>query len=100
MPNLVIPGYEPVIVHHHVELLANAEFLTAIERGATGVYEWWPIALTWQGHDFLDSIRDPEIWQKTKTGAASAGSWTFNLLKDLATAYAKAKIREVTGVAL
>jgi hypothetical protein len=28
---------------------------------AIGGYEW-------QSHDFLDAVRDPEIWQKTKQG--------------------------------
>ena len=30
------------------------------------------IELTWEGHDFLDSIRDPKIWEKTKNGAEAA----------------------------
>ena len=96
MQQLAVPGYETVMVHHHVELLANAGFLTAMERGV--LYEWWPIALTWEGHEFLDSIRDPEIWQKTRKGASAAGSWTLGILKDLATAYARINIQEVTGV--
>jgi hypothetical protein len=29
--------------------------------------------LTRQGHDYLDRIRDPDIWQKAKSSTASAG---------------------------
>jgi hypothetical protein len=54
--------------------------------------------LSWQGHDFLDSIRDPEVWNKTKKGAAAAGGFTFDLLKDLAKGFIKTKIEEHTGV--
>ena len=54
--------------------------------------------LSWQGHDFLDSIRDPEVWNKTKKGAAAAGGFTFDLLKDLAKGFIKTKIEEHTGI--
>ena len=56
--------------------------------------------LTWAGHDFLDSVRDPVLWKQTKDGALKAGGWTFELLKQLATGYAKLKIEEITGVKL
>jgi hypothetical protein len=35
--------------------------------------------LTWAGHDFLDSVRDPETWAKTKKAAAGAGGCTVDL---------------------
>ena len=55
-----------------------------------------PIAgLTWRGHDFLDSVRDPEIWRKTKEGATKAGGFTLDLLMDLAKAIIKAKLGAV-----
>lgn len=54
--------------------------------------------LTWQGHDFLDSIRDPEIWQKTKDGVKNAGGFSMDLLGDLAKGLIKKKIEEHTGI--
>ena len=56
--------------------------------------------LTWNGHDFLDSIRDPKIWAKTKSGAAAAGGFTVDLLKDLAKGLVRKQIEEYTGVKL
>jgi Hypothetical protein (DUF2513) len=56
--------------------------------------------LTWEGHDFLDAIRDPEIWCKTKSGAEEVGSFTFDLLKELAVGLIKTKIEQHTGVKL
>jgi len=56
--------------------------------------------LTWKGHDLLDSIRDPEIWRKTKDGAAAAKGWTIDLLRDLAKGFIKKQIEEHTGVKL
>ncbi len=56
--------------------------------------------LTWKGHDFLDSVRDPEIWAKTKKGAESAKGFTFDLIADLAKGLIKKQIEEYTGVKL
>ena len=56
--------------------------------------------LTWDGHDFLDSIRDPVIWNKTKEGAKKAGGFTVSLLADLAKGLIKTQIEKHTGVKL
>ena len=85
----------------HLRLAYDAGYFKAITRNAIGGF-WLPqdMELTWQGHDFIDSIRDPEIWSKTKTGALAAGGFTMDLLKDLAKGYVKTKIEETTGVKL
>jgi hypothetical protein len=58
------------------------------------------IELEWAGHDFLDSVRDPEIWAKTKQGAETAKGFTVDLLKDLAKGLVKKQIEDYTGVKL
>jgi|688.fasta_scaffold227839_3 hypothetical protein len=41
--------------------------------------------MTWQGHEFLDSIRDDTIWGKTKEKAVSKGlSLTFDIVISIA----------------
>jgi len=65
-----IDGYPPEIVYHHVHLLDDAGLLTTL--GRPGMDQWFPKTLTWQGHDFLDAVRDPEVWAKTKQGALAA----------------------------
>ena len=47
---------------------------------------------------FLGAIRDPEIWAKTKKGAAAAGGFTMELLRDLAKGFIKKQVEELTGV--
>ncbi|MDQ6867300.1 MAG: DUF2513 domain-containing protein [Pseudomonadota bacterium] len=44
-------------------------------------------------HDFLDSIRDPDLWNKTKKGAKAAGGFTMDLLADLAKGLIKRRSR-------
>jgi Hypothetical protein (DUF2513) len=58
------------------------------------------VELMWDGHDFLDSIRDPDTWEKTKQGALAAGGWTVDVLRDLAKGLIKKKIEDTTGVKL
>jgi hypothetical protein len=49
---------------------------------------------------FLDTVRDPEIWKKTKEGAISAKGFTLDLLQDLAKGFIKKQIEERTGITL
>ena len=98
MQELHVDGFSDLLVHHHVELLYNAGLLSALERKAIGLYEWYPICLTWSGHEFLDTIRDPETWAKTKIGADAVKSWSVETIKDIAKGLVKKQIEEWTGV--
>src|SRR3546814_6109565 len=54
-------------------------------------------SLTWAGYEFLETIRDTEIWRLTKTGAEKVGSWGISMLMELAKGYARQK---ATGLGL
>ena len=56
--------------------------------------------LTWHGHDFLDSVRNPEIWRKTKDAAEKAGGFTFSILGEIAKGLIKTQVEKHTGVEL
>jgi hypothetical protein len=101
MPDFMIDGYEeaPDEVAYHVWLLRQAGFLEA-EQAASDEFLMEPKCLTWSGAEFLDSIRDPEVWRKTKEGAARAGGAGVELLWEIAKAYTKAKARETLGLDL
>lgn len=63
--------------------------------------DWYgDVRLTWEGCDFLDSIRDEQVWRKTKEGVKQAGGFTFELLKSLAKGLLKRKIEDHTGIEL
>lgn len=96
------PGeYDQALVNEHVDLMIEAGLLKGrVIKGMNGVVGMIVQGLTWDGHDFLDSIRDPEVWAKTKRGAEAAGGFTVDLLKDLAKGFIKTKIEEHTGVKL
>jgi hypothetical protein len=50
--------------------------------------------LTFKGHEFLDTIRDGEIWRLTKETAAKTGAASVQALLAIATAAIKQKLAE------
>jgi DNA-binding transcriptional ArsR family regulator len=83
------------VVTYHMKLLVDAGLVDRADWLASGD----PIirGLTWQGHEFIDAVRDPEIWRKTKASGKEAGGWTLGLLKDVATALVKDTIKKHIG---
>ncbi|STR45695.1 DUF2513 domain-containing protein [Iodobacter fluviatilis] len=72
----------------------------ALRLDSDYVFHVVPRHLTWEGHEFLDSVRDAEIWMYTKSTAVSVGSFGFDTLKDLAKGFIKTKIKNHTGIEL
>jgi hypothetical protein len=94
-PELKIGSFSDDQVDYHLELLMDAGFVD----GSCSVDRFFHISkLTWSGHDFLDSVRDPEIWRQTREGAKKAGGFTVELLGDLAKGLIKTQIKNHTGV--
>lgn len=58
--------YDTLHISHHVRLLKEGGLIHAIEASHSlhASIAWVPHSLTWQGHDFLDLIRDPQIWNE------------------------------------
>lgn len=84
-------------LREHVSLLINAGYLR--EVGVTRSSSRTKVQLTWQGHDFLDAVRSQSIWEKTKQAVAEeGGSFSLELLKTVALAFAKKQISEHTGL--
>lgn len=51
--------------------------------------------LTWEGHDFVDTLRDPEIYKQAKSVAATVGGVGFKALVGIGKAVAKQKLQEL-----
>jgi Hypothetical protein (DUF2513) len=93
-----IPEVDNKILHEHLFLIFKSGLIEGNDGTTMSSREFLPKRLTWTGHDFLDSVRDPEIWQKTKDGAKAAGGFTIELLADLAKGLIKTQIKKITGV--
>ncbi|PFE42468.1 hypothetical protein CN317_23895 [Bacillus cereus] len=49
-------------------------------------------SITWNGHQFLDNIRDKSIWEKTKEKASVVGGVSLPILSELAKSYLAEKL--------
>lgn len=43
--------------------------------------------LTYEGHQFLDTIRENKVWKKTKDIVSSAGGASLSVIKDVAASF-------------
>lgn len=70
-----LPEYDLETIDYHMNLVEDAGFINT--GGASSQMTGFPYrGLTWQGHEFLDDVRDPEVWRKTRervNGLASVG---------------------------
>ncbi|MDT3722920.1 DUF2513 domain-containing protein [Pseudomonas oryzihabitans] len=95
---LSIEGFTTNQVEYHLDLLVESGL---IDQGGHGFLDGFMFRrLTWEGHDFVDSVRDDEVWRKTRQGATAAGGFTLDLLKDLAKGFIKKQVEEKTGISL
>lgn len=76
----------------HVKILQDAGYLAAEKTRAGGLRGY---RLTWEGHEFVDKVRDPEIWRKTKSSAEKLGSWTVKLLGEMAAGFLRQKAADL-----
>jgi hypothetical protein len=56
--------------------------------------------ITWKGHEYINLVRDPKIWKKTKDGVKGLGSFSLELLGELAKGFIKTQIEKQTGLKL
>lgn len=92
----------PQVVSYHVMLLHEAGLL--VGRDASVLADvfpvWQPKRLTYRGHEFLDTVRDNEVWRRTKAGAEKAGVASLGLLLEIGKAYGKEVLKEKLGIEL
>jgi hypothetical protein len=63
--------------------LVEAEFLNALYKNALAD-DLIITDITWNGHDYINSIRDPKVWSKIKEKAGDLSNIAFDLVKLLA----------------
>ena len=91
---LELPGHSEVEVSNHVELLSEAGFLQAHDLSTLDGPDWRPERLTYEGHEFLDTVRDPEIWRNTREAAKKIGSSSVEVLFEIGKNSVKQKLAQ------
>ncbi|CAL8972876.1 hypothetical protein RHODGE_RHODGE_01029 [Rhodoplanes serenus] len=85
-----IDGEDDLVVGHHIELLFAAGMIDGLESRVIGrPYAFILVRdLTWEGHDFVASLKNDTVWNqlKTKLSAAELASLPLSVIKSVATA--------------
>ncbi|MGH7075598.1 MAG: DUF2513 domain-containing protein [Stellaceae bacterium] len=93
-----IPGYDRDTAIKHFQLLLEAGFLSVPK--SQGMTLFMIKGLSWEGHEFIDSIRSPEVWSKTKGVMKSVGGFGLDVMVQVAKAEGKRLITEKLGIPL
>lgn len=73
--NLKISGYDMETVAYHCKILNEAGLISGYvaQYADDSLWCFGIGSLTWEGHDFLDKIRDNSQWKKVKDVIAQKG---------------------------
>ncbi|MNJ48384.1 hypothetical protein D3C77_435770 [compost metagenome] len=91
-------GHGEEVVAYHVMLLDEAGLIVAQDLSSMSRFDWRPMRLTISGHEYLDTIRDNEVWRLTKAGAEKAGGASLAIMLELGKAYGKQVLKDRLGI--
>lgn len=98
--DLAIEDHTDEEVAYHVMLLHEAGFIVAQDLCSMSDFDWRPKRMTIRGHEFLDTIRDREVWRLTKAGAEKAGGVSLAVMLEIGKAYGKQILKDRLGIEL
>lgn len=85
-----IKGYDSTTVAYHYKLLKNAGLIDAHDISSIEEENFAAVSLTWQGHEFLDKIRNEGVWNKVKATVQSKSlDLSFDVIKTVAASIIK-----------
>lgn len=56
--------------------------------------------ITWEGHEYLDTVRDNRVWKKTKNITSSLKSVSLSMMKTVATQVLVGILKDASGLPL
>ena len=90
--------YDINTVRYTVEKLVEGGFIEGNECGSFGNYDCLIRNLTIYGHQFLETIRPVEIWDKVKDATQAVGSSSLSVIGRVATQFATAAVMKAAGL--
>ncbi|OFJ46011.1 hypothetical protein BJN42_10725 [Pseudomonas koreensis] len=97
--DLEIDGYtSEQVIYHMDQILMSGWIDSAGGRGMNPSAQFSFRALSPAGHDFVDSVRDEEIWKLTKDGVTAAKGFTLQTLSALGKAFLHKQVEKYTGL--
>ncbi|MHB1420959.1 MAG: DUF2513 domain-containing protein [Bacillota bacterium] len=94
--NLQIDGYDSKTVAYHCDLLYQAGLIKdyKAQYADNELYAFGVSSLTWEGHDYLDKIRNETVWNKTKTVISEKGlPFVIETVREVASAVATGMVQ-------
>ena len=80
-----LPKYEDSEILYTIEKLKKAGYINAALHFAAGHFIDGAVSsITYSGHEYLDNIRESEVWRKVKTMLKNAGAITLPLISQAA----------------
>lgn len=80
-----LPKYEDNEILYTIEKLKEAGYINAVLQFAAGHFIDGAVSsITYSGHEYLDNIREPEVWRKVKAMLKNAGAITLPLISQAA----------------
>ncbi|NMC56506.1 MAG: DUF2513 domain-containing protein [Eubacteriaceae bacterium] len=86
---LLIDGYDMKTIGYHCAILQDAGLIAYYDGlyGGDELVEFGVGRLTWNGHEFLDKIKNDTVWNKTKETISKKGvPFVLDAVKEIATA--------------
>lgn len=81
------------IINEHLMLLLENEFIDAVYAGNKISLNAFAIKrITNKGYDFIDALRNDDIWNKVKEKATNVGGVTLSIMIELGKEYLKQKL--------
>lgn len=67
--DIEINGFDYYVINYHIKLLFEAKLIHIFGNKPVGnfgmITQYFPICLTWEGHEFLEASKNKTIWDKT-----------------------------------
>jgi len=94
---LAVDGRSAQEINYHLALIREAGFIDSPGSQPAGIGITFR-RLSWRGHEFLDTVRNPEVWRETKSGIAKIGGASAELVCEIAKGFVKHLAKEKLGI--
>ncbi|CAI2580045.1 hypothetical protein AKUH3B110M_04700 [Apilactobacillus kunkeei] len=99
-------NYTEDITSYSLQKLREANYIVggvniSYDFYGNGTVESTPIKdITWEGHEYLNTVRDNRVWKKTKDITSSLKSVSLSMMKTVATQVLVGILKDVSGLPL
>ena len=101
LSDLPFPDVAEEVLNYHLWLLADADYISAIDLSSADGMCYRPRCLTSAGHDFLATVRAQDVWEKTIELAKRGGVESLGAIFEIGKRIGQKKLEkmlETSGV--